>query len=448
MQNRSVEFEIGAANFEIVFVRTLRDTCSENPWDTSHELLPGGARTVSDEYLLVPVASSKTLRQTVEYAVDTALEDGAGTVRFVYVYPSELDEDQLEASDDDVRTLLSRVEVWARDDADEHADSLTIETARTGADRFIFSPEDLAKALAAEAQKRGCNRIVLDPEYDPGIGAPLLRPLEVELTQFEGFTIEEATVSRDIQRAPLLEKSTPIQVGALFGVSFIFYQILAGQLYWFDIVTGIVSATIVGVGLSRVTFLTDPTQRTLGRVVRLTIYIPYLLKEIIKANIIIAAVILHPRLPVEPRLTRIKPAVWGSMPITTLANSITLTPGTLTVRADGRTLKVHTLVPAAREDLFDGGLERAVRFVFYGPRAMSIGSPRERGVTQLLDSSSNPIDSDSMAPEGIDDIGEDEIQSENGGGGNTAGGDETGSAGPGDETGSSSEDEPDGGEQS
>jgi len=47
---------------------------------------------------------------------------------------------------------------------------------------------------------------------------------------------------------------------------------------------------------------------------------------------------------------------------------------------------VHTLVEDAREGLFDGDLERAVRFLFYGRRAMRIESLRDRGETEILQS--------------------------------------------------------------
>jgi len=65
--------------------------------------------------------------------------------------------------------------------------------------------------------------------------------------------------------------------------------------------------------------------------------------------------------------------------VTTLANSITLTPGTLTVSVTDRAFTIHSLTAGARADLFDGGLERAVRFVFYGRESMAIATPRERG---------------------------------------------------------------------
>lgn len=348
---------------------------------------------MSDNRLIVPIARSSTLRQTVEYAVDTALEDsGEAYVRFVYVYPPDRTVRSGGGTDPtggrEGAELLNRVSVWANEDADGR--DLTVETVEIGTDEYLFSPEDVALALATHAEEHDAPRVVLDPEYDPGIGAPLLRPLEYELTRFEEVTVEEAPVTTQTRRSPLVVRSTPLQVGSLFLVSFLFYQLLAGQLYWFDLVTGVVSATIVAVGLSRVTFHRDPTRATLGRLARLVVFVPYLLVQIIKANILIALVILHPRLPIDPRMTRLRAAVWGGLPVTTLANSITLTPGTLSVRVEGRSLTVHTLVPAAREDLFDGGLERAVRFIFYGRDAVQISSPQERGDAEILQPGQDP----------------------------------------------------------
>jgi len=200
-------------------------------------------------------------------------------------------------------------------------------------------------------------------------------------------------VQRQTRRGPLLARTSALQIGSLFGLSFVFYQVLAGEFVLLDLVTGAISATIVAVSISRITLTRDPSLETIRRLLRLAVYTPYLVWEILKANVQVAAIILHPRLPVDPRMTRVRPAVWGALPVTTLANSITLTPGTLTVRVDGRSLTVHTLIPPAREDLFDGGLERGVRFVFYGRQAMAIGSPRERGETELL----GPADGDESA---------------------------------------------------
>lgn len=373
---------------------------------------------MSDSRLLVPVAPSETLRQTVEYAVRTAFElEGTqtATVRFVYVHPAELDEDDPEDEYETATALLDRVTAWAREDAGDREENLTVETAHLGADRYIFSPTDLAAAIAGDVRASDVDRVVIDPEYDPRIGAPLVRPLEYELTQYGEFDVDEAPVSVRTRRSPLLERTSLAQLGALFLIAFGFYQVLGGnftwlavsptewasEIYWFDVITGAVSAAVVAIGLSRVTFTDDPTRQTLGRLARHVVYVPYLLKEIIKANIEVAFVILHPQLPIDPRLTHVRPALWGALPMTTYANSVTLTPGTLSVRVDGRRMLVHTLIPDAREDLFDGGLERAVRLVFYGRGATQIPSLRDRGEAELVaaesvqqDDSTTPVNGD------------------------------------------------------
>ena len=345
---------------------------------------------MSGERILVPVSKSPTLRQTVEFAVRRALEDGPGHVHFVFAHSAELTDPASTTAERDIdmssaQGLLDRAAVWAKEDAGDHVEELTVETGQIGMDEPLFSAEDLARVLVETANRHDIERIVIDPEYDPGIGAPFIRPLEFELTRFDGITVEAAPRTRRIRRMPLLVRSTPVQIGALFAISFLFYQLLAGTISTFDLVTGAISGTIVAVGLSRVIFSRDPTRFSLLHVLRHFVYVPYLLVQIIKSNVLVAAVILHPKLPIDPRLTRVRPAVWGALPITTLANSITLTPGTLTVRVEDEDLVIHTLIPDAREDLFDGGLERAVRFVYYGLKAATIPSPRERGDSEIID---------------------------------------------------------------
>ena len=380
----------------------------------------------SDSRLLVPVATSETLRQTVEYAVRTALEgETAATVRFVHVDSTERSPDP-GGERTDANTLLDRVTVWAREDAGES--DLGIETTSLGADRYVFSPSDVARLLVDDARASNIGQVVLDPEYDPGIGAPLVRPLESELGGFEGVSAETAPMQPQTRRAPLLEQTSPGQVVVLFALSFGFYQVLAGNLtwvtagpanwaaeiYWFDVVTGAVSASVVAVGLSQVTLGRDPGRQTFARLLRGAVYVPYMLWEILKTNVLIAAVILHPRLPIEPRLSRVRPAVWGGLPITVLANSITLTPGTLTVRVRGRELLVHTLVPGTRESLFEGRLERVVRFVFYGRSAMRLPGLGERGEAELVDTGGSGRATDTGPETGPNSTSEEDTQTETG----------------------------------
>lgn len=336
----------------------------------------------ADGAILVPVGESVTLRNTVAYAVREAVAT-SGTVHFVTAVAWHDIGDVSAEQREELYDRLERVAVWAEEDADGPLD---VETAVVGAEEYLFGPDDFARVLGGYARDHDVDRIVVDPEYSPGGNLPLLRPMEAELSE-AGFRVEEAPVERATRRGRLLRRGGAVQFLTLFGISFLFYQLLAGvTATQFDLVTGAISGVVVAGMLHRITFDGRPRLHQLARqALRLAVYVPYLLYEIIKSNILVSYVILHPDLPIEPRLTEVRSAVWGGMPVATLANSITLTPGTLTVRVRGQDFVVHTLIPPAREGLFDGDLERAVRFVFYGRISASISSPRERGDVRILE---------------------------------------------------------------
>jgi multicomponent Na+:H+ antiporter subunit E len=60
-------------------------------------------------------------------------------------------------------------------------------------------------------------------------------------------------------------------------------------------------------------------------------YIPWLLWEIVKANFAVAKIILDPKLPIEPQLVRVPAPQKNALAQTIYANSITLTPGTISL---------------------------------------------------------------------------------------------------------------------
>lgn len=64
------------------------------------------------------------------------------------------------------------------------------------------------------------------------------------------------------------------------------------------------------------------------------LYVPLFLWECIKANFDVAYRVLHPARPLKPGIVAIKTSLKSDMGITFLANSITLTPGTMTVGID------------------------------------------------------------------------------------------------------------------
>lgn len=346
--------------------------------------------------ILVPVNDSVTLRNTVAYAVRevvAAAEEGVPdpTLHFVYLATWRDDDPGTTSRRSAAEELLEQISVWTDYDLDDaDAEGIPVETVLLGGDDYLFSPSDYAEILESYAEQHDLDHVIVDPEYAVVGNAALLQPLEFELSK-DGFDVTEAPVERPARRVRLVREVTASRYAALFGISFVFYTVLAGSVNGFDIVTGLVSATVVATTLSSVSFDHDPTlSETPLRLARGILFIPVLFYEILKSNVVVARVILDPRISIEPRMTRVQSLVGAGLPVTTLSNSITLTPGTLTVRARNRDLYVHTLIPWAREGLFDGGLERWTRFVFYGRSAAQIPSPRERGDVEILQGLETP----------------------------------------------------------
>lgn len=93
-------------------------------------------------------------------------------------------------------------------------------------------------------------------------------------------------------------------------------------------------------------------------------YIPWLFIRIIRSGLHVSWLILHPSLPISPRLIRHKTELRGDGELVLAGNSITLTPGTITVEAAPGELIVHAIDEVSAEDLLSGTLEGRVGRVF------------------------------------------------------------------------------------
>ena len=128
-------------------------------------------------------------------------------------------------------------------------------------------------------------------------------------------------------------------------MSFISTFILWMLLFWSVepavIVVGAAFALLVSVALGRV--YPDNLQTALHPVRWLCflIYVPYFFYYCIKANIDVMLRVVNPNLPIRPGIVRVRTTLTSEMAKTFLANSITLTPGTLTIDIDGQDFYVH-----------------------------------------------------------------------------------------------------------
>ena len=78
-------------------------------------------------------------------------------------------------------------------------------------------------------------------------------------------------------------------------------------------------------------------------------FIPVFIYYCLKANIDVAYRVLHPKMPISPGIVKIKTNLKRESSITMLANSITLTPGTLTVDVIDGYMYVHWINVGAKD---------------------------------------------------------------------------------------------------
>ena len=145
---------------------------------------------------------------------------------------------------------------------------------------------------------------------------------------------------------------------AAIAILFAFWVLLSGYFTPFLLAAGLGSAIAVFLLARRMRVLEDGFPIGLG-IPALT-YWPWLGWEIVKSAWAVSRIILSPRLPVSPVFVRVKPTQRSALARVTYANSITLTPGTITVEADDDEFLVHALTQAGAEDLAGGEMDRRV----------------------------------------------------------------------------------------
>jgi multicomponent Na+:H+ antiporter subunit E len=140
---------------------------------------------------------------------------------------------------------------------------------------------------------------------------------------------------------------------------FAFWLALSGHYTPVLIGAGLASAFFCALAARRMRALDEESQ-PLHLFAGAVTYYPWLVKEIMKSAWSVTKIILHPRLPISPTMTRVTATQRGSAALATYANSITLTPGTLTVGVSGNEFFVHALTREGAIDLEAGHMDRRV----------------------------------------------------------------------------------------
>lgn len=311
--------------------------------------------------VLVPVSPSRTNQPTIEDAVGR-LHDRAeevGTIHLVYTEtPGKATGRPKRAT-----ALLERSRATATAAAGYDVEVVTAYLAR---DEYLANPHDHAAVLAAYVTENDVDLIVMDPNYTVDATDRTLHPVE-HAYERAGLAYEKVSVE-PTGRPPLVEVT---RFAAIFVLTISFYLVVSATFEAFGLATGIIGATIAGVLFRNVALETTPGVATVaGAIVRGALFVPYLLAKIIVANVQISYIILHPALPIDPHLDRIQTGLGGGLTVTSLANSLTLTPGTVTVDAERDNVLVHSITEDTRLEVLTGERTNGIRFVFYGLTAI------------------------------------------------------------------------------
>ena len=146
---------------------------------------------------------------------------------------------------------------------------------------------------------------------------------------------------------------------------FIFWLIISGEFNLFPISLGVISSALVAY-ISHDLFFTRTTEAKsrFPEVARFIKYIPWLAWQIVLGNIHVVYLVLHPRMPIDPEIVIFKTKLKKDISLTALANSITLTPGTITVDIKEGEYYVHALSKKATRDLLGGEMGERVVHIF------------------------------------------------------------------------------------
>lgn len=130
-----------------------------------------------------------------------------------------------------------------------------------------------------------------------------------------------------------------------FILSFIFLMViwifLTSAIRGDDLIIGLLVSFIGSLLFYRFSDIYADVKITPKSLFKLVIYIFVFIKELIKANIDVALRVINPALPINPGIVSVKTKLKSRLAKLILANSITLTPGTLTLDVKDDELFIH-----------------------------------------------------------------------------------------------------------
>ncbi len=151
-----------------------------------------------------------------------------------------------------------------------------------------------------------------------------------------------------------------------FLILFILWIVLSGRFDGFHITLGLISSAIVAAISGDLMFTSRQPRGIFSLWLRMIAYVPWLMYQIFLANVHVMYLVFHPKMTelINPKIIEFESRLKGDYARTAFANSITLTPGTITVNVTvlGR-FSVHCIDDQSGLSL-PGGMEERIVKVF------------------------------------------------------------------------------------
>ena len=154
-----------------------------------------------------------------------------------------------------------------------------------------------------------------------------------------------------------------------FLIIFILWLLLTWSLAPQEVIVGAVVSLFLSLILHQVFLQGAGKLAQPARYFWFLVYLPVFFYHVVRANLDVAYRVLHPEMPIRPGIVKVRTTLESDMGRAFLANSITLTPGTLTVDLVGDHLYIHwinivTEDPQEETEVIVKKFERYLRRIF------------------------------------------------------------------------------------
>ena len=147
----------------------------------------------------------------------------------------------------------------------------------------------------------------------------------------------------------------------VFIVVFIFWLILSGIPTIGMIALGVLSSLLIIFLINKMDIIDHETSLLNFKPIRLLIYFFWLIKEMMLSNILVCYYIISPKAKINPSVIKVKASQKSEVGKVLYANSITFTPGTVTIDVNGDDLVVHVLAEPFKNSILKNTMDSMVK---------------------------------------------------------------------------------------